>query len=778
MRYAKTLILLTLMLATPSLAQEAPAYDLTALLCSRFDAKGTPVGKVTDFFTDQNILCYRVESSAPVPAGTKLVPGLAKSTGEALGRAAPLAVDGKASAWNAGIPLAGAPWALSGGDFIWQLFRNEEPEPVVSIPFSIKSGKRWALLVGIKDYPPAGPENDLAGCDLDLQKMKILLTEYFFIPAEQVVVLADLQATRARIEEELIAMADRAGESDAVVFYYSGHGAQVPDLDGDEDDGWDEAICPAEVKPKLITSEDQLKLYLTDDRIAELLDRFKTKNVTVIFDCCHSGTGLRAGDDEPTLPEDLIQHRFETGHSFSRGLQERAAEARAAGKPKGAGHSLDRHEDWVFISGCQSWETSAGNPVQGGYLTLQLVNALATSGGESWAEIMTRVRQGANRMNPGQTPGVEGATRRHPFSLAEAEDDTPYVRPTLTVIGAVTKGTARSAAPQAIRKTSGQAGTDEALVAGLNSLYGEQVGERFDVYPPLGPGGKPKGRLELTGQVSTSFIPDGEGRPVGQAQHALATILSGTVDKGDRLLPLDVRMPSEKPRVGLHFDKAQRPNAVALFNAYNAEPALTAVDGWKTPATLDYIVSPTLIEGQLVARIFNRGGTLMTSFKGTLAELVKETRDFMVKRHNELSRVMRLTNPSPPFRLKVTVDGGEGGRPSGPIKVRGVCDIPAYIFAYLAWGDGNAQWHAGSKEMIAAGKPFEFSVKVQDAFKGRLQMKVFASTKILGFEEMRKAKDVSTVLYRYMRAQFPSVGRIDFLSTEGWASESVWIDCR
>ncbi len=190
----------------------------------------------------------------------------------------------------------------------------------------------------------------------------------------------------------------------------------------------------------------------------------------------------------------------------------------------------------MFISGSRSWEASAGDPVNGGFLTNQLVSALATSGGESWAEILTRVRQGIHRLNPGQTPGVEGATRRYPFSLAEASADTPYLRPTMTVVGAIAKGTARAPTPQTIRKNSGRAGTDEALVAGLASLYGEQIGAIFDVYPPIGPGGKPRGRVTLTGQVSTSYAADGEGRPVGQAQHAIGKIVSGTVKRGGTLM--------------------------------------------------------------------------------------------------------------------------------------------------------------------------------------------------------------------------------------------------
>lgn len=68
---------------------------------------------------------------------------------------------------------------------------------------------------------------------------------------------------------------------DRVWIHYSGHGCAINDRDGDEKDGKDECIVPA----------DYYNGVITDDLIKRVLRYFNKKTqVTCIFDCCHSGT--------------------------------------------------------------------------------------------------------------------------------------------------------------------------------------------------------------------------------------------------------------------------------------------------------------------------------------------------------------------------------------------------------------------------------------------------------------------------------------------------------
>jgi hypothetical protein len=102
-----------------------------------------------------------------------------------------------------------------------------------------------------------------------------------------IVELYDTQAVKARVLQEIENVASRCQAGDYFMFYYSGHGTQVDDLDGDEDDGKDEALCLVNAGGQLNTST-----CLTDDDFAACLYEYVAEdvNIIVICDCCHSGT--------------------------------------------------------------------------------------------------------------------------------------------------------------------------------------------------------------------------------------------------------------------------------------------------------------------------------------------------------------------------------------------------------------------------------------------------------------------------------------------------------
>jgi hypothetical protein len=66
------------------------------------------------------------------------------------------------------------------------------------------------------------------------------------------------------------------------VITYSGHGTWVPDLDGDEADRRDEAICPVDLWDTGV---------VTDDRLYEIFsERAYGAKLIFISDSCHSGS--------------------------------------------------------------------------------------------------------------------------------------------------------------------------------------------------------------------------------------------------------------------------------------------------------------------------------------------------------------------------------------------------------------------------------------------------------------------------------------------------------
>lgn len=142
-----------------------------------------------------------------------------------------------------------------------------------------------ALLVGVNDYREA----PLRGCVNDVTDMQAVLRELYQFQSENLRVLLDKEATRQGVIDGLNWLAEGGSEKAVRVFHYAGHGHYVADTSRDEPDGADEALVPYDCAKKG---------FLIDDHLKELYERFpKNGNLTIIMDCCHSGTNQR-GEDE------------------------------------------------------------------------------------------------------------------------------------------------------------------------------------------------------------------------------------------------------------------------------------------------------------------------------------------------------------------------------------------------------------------------------------------------------------------------------------------------
>ena len=73
---------------------------------------------------------------------------------------------------------------------------------------------------------------------------------------------------------------------DRVVIYYSGHGSQVDDESGDEQDGKDETFVPTDYGRNGERAEDML----LDDELANALNQLRDRQIVLIADSCNSGT--------------------------------------------------------------------------------------------------------------------------------------------------------------------------------------------------------------------------------------------------------------------------------------------------------------------------------------------------------------------------------------------------------------------------------------------------------------------------------------------------------
>ncbi|QIG81129.1 pre-peptidase C-terminal domain-containing protein [Stakelama tenebrarum] len=132
----------------------------------------------------------------------------------------------------------------------------------------------FAVMVGIADYP--GTANDLSSTDEDAIKLGETLRRSGLLNPSSVT-LVDAQATRAGVRNAIASVAAQAGPEDLFLFFYSGHGNQVPTpVSAEELDGRSETIL----------------LYdgqASDNELAQWLSGVRTRMQMVVFDSCFSG---------------------------------------------------------------------------------------------------------------------------------------------------------------------------------------------------------------------------------------------------------------------------------------------------------------------------------------------------------------------------------------------------------------------------------------------------------------------------------------------------------
>lgn len=274
--------------------------------------------------------------------------------------------------------------------------------PVIQVQYAepTREPVKLALLVAINDYQ-SDKISDLAGCVNDIENMKALLIGKYEFKEENIKVLVNEQATHANIvkaiQEHLIGQAQR---DDIVVFHYSGHGSQMKDQpapDGDEDDGWDETIVPHDSRTEGVydVSDDQLNGLLA------LLNQ-KTKNITFIFDSCHSGTITRGSGIRRYIPPD--ERTPPPAPSYA---------LKTRGSSQGANDLRPANLNYVLVSGCLSKQSSFehyANGKENGALTFFLTQELRKAGAETtWRDIIDAVRGSVNAYYPNQLPQLEGA---------------------------------------------------------------------------------------------------------------------------------------------------------------------------------------------------------------------------------------------------------------------------------------------------------------------------------------------------------------------------------
>lgn len=282
---------------------------------------------------------------------------------------------------------------------------SSSTEAVARLTQPTREAKKLALLVGINKYKYYNDRQDfsnLVGSVNDVMEVKTLLIGKYNFQEKDISVLLDEKATHAAIVDSFQKhLIDQAQRDDIVVFHFSGHGSQVTDISGDEPDGWDETIVPHD------TRDPQGKVFdIIDDEMNDLIDSLaqKTKNISLIFDCCHSGTPTRGAGQVRKIPRDTRQPpRLPQYTRRKRGT-------------RGAAGDLRESENYVLISGCLSNQNAFEHFADGkehGALTYffvrELENAKTARRAVTYKDVMDNVIRKVNSAYPAQLPQLEGA---------------------------------------------------------------------------------------------------------------------------------------------------------------------------------------------------------------------------------------------------------------------------------------------------------------------------------------------------------------------------------
>ncbi|MFI8391578.1 caspase family protein [Streptomyces sp. NPDC085540] len=155
-----------------------------------------------------------------------------------------------------------------------------------------------SIHIGLNNVDPKkydGWDGELIACENDANDMANLANQAGF--KHTTILTAD--ATVENINKELRKAAKKLVSGDILLFTYSGHGGQVPDINGPEDepDRLDETMCFFD------------REYIDDELHKEFEGFAEGVRILAFLDSCHSGSGIKVRE---ILTPEAMQEQFQT----------------------------------------------------------------------------------------------------------------------------------------------------------------------------------------------------------------------------------------------------------------------------------------------------------------------------------------------------------------------------------------------------------------------------------------------------------------------------------
>lgn len=286
----------------------------------------------------------------------------------------------------------------------------------------------FALIVGIDRF---AVQPDLDGCVNDAAAMYRLLVDGFGVPDEHITLLTNEDATRDAIIDAFrshLIDNDAIERGDQIVFHFSGHGANMLDPLDASPTGMIESLVAHD-------SGEEGIFGIPDTTVAALLELLADQrgdNITVVLDCCHSGSGTRDADEQ--APKVRLTQ-----------ADERIPPTRLDAAIVDAATALGTKKRWredgvpyTLLAACRDRELAqeyiddfGDEPQSYGAFTWHLTDALwRLTPATSYAMLHETVAAKVNGYNPHQMPQCEGRRDRAVFGSASIRRD-----PFITVTG-------------------------------------------------------------------------------------------------------------------------------------------------------------------------------------------------------------------------------------------------------------------------------------------------------------------------------------------------------
>ncbi|MEG4856420.1 caspase family protein [Microcoleus sp. K1-B6] len=206
----------------------------------------------------------------------------------------------------------------------------------------------YALLVGIDEY--RNPVSPLTGCINDITAIEKYLTGS--VPADKLHIhkLLNEEATRLAVIHGFQQHLCQAGSEDVALFYFAGHGSQSEA----PQEFWH--LEPDRLNETIVCydSRNPESWDLVDKEVAKLIAEVAAKNphITIVMDCCHSGSGSRISDTR-RAPIDKRKRPIESYLISKVEIEQQSTSRSSDSNPSGWDLPGSRY---VFLAACRDIE--------------------------------------------------------------------------------------------------------------------------------------------------------------------------------------------------------------------------------------------------------------------------------------------------------------------------------------------------------------------------------------------------------------------------------------